>query len=126
MAQDFYAAFTIGEDNKHINTIDADGVALAAIQGLYETVQEKDAQIAAQQEQVMAQQQQIAALQEHNHKLEARITTLEELVGAEAKGVETGLLPFSTSAMWVLVGGLGLLIIAPGLVLGHRRIRRDE
>jgi trimeric autotransporter adhesin len=34
MAQDFAAAFKIGEDDKHITTIDADGVALAAIQGL--------------------------------------------------------------------------------------------
>jgi hypothetical protein len=34
MAQDFYAAFGVGMDDKHISTIDADGVALAAIQGL--------------------------------------------------------------------------------------------
>jgi len=46
MAQDFYAAFGLGEDDRHISTIDPDGVALAAIQGLYELVQEKDAQIA--------------------------------------------------------------------------------
>jgi hypothetical protein len=35
MAQDFYAAFGLGLDNKHIGTIDEGGVALAAIQGLY-------------------------------------------------------------------------------------------
>jgi hypothetical protein len=34
MAQDFRAAFGLGEDDKHIATVDADGVALAAIQGL--------------------------------------------------------------------------------------------
>jgi hypothetical protein len=34
-AQDFYAAFGLGPDNKHITTIDEGGVALAAIQGLY-------------------------------------------------------------------------------------------
>ena len=34
MAQDFYAAFNVGEDDTHITTIDADGVALAAIQAL--------------------------------------------------------------------------------------------
>jgi hypothetical protein len=34
-AQDFYAAFGIGEDERHISTVDADGVALAAIQELY-------------------------------------------------------------------------------------------
>jgi hypothetical protein len=45
MAQDFYAAFKVGEDDKHITTIDADGVALAAIQGLKEIVMEKDVKI---------------------------------------------------------------------------------
>jgi hypothetical protein len=47
MAQDFRAAFGLGPDDKHITTIDADGVALAAIQGLHRAVQEKDARIAA-------------------------------------------------------------------------------
>jgi hypothetical protein len=47
MAQDFYAAFGVGSDDKSISTIDADGVSLAAIQGLYQIVQEKDARIEA-------------------------------------------------------------------------------
>ena len=34
MAQDFYAAFGLGEDNTHINSLDPDGIALAAIQEL--------------------------------------------------------------------------------------------
>jgi len=34
MAQDFHAAFRLGKDDRHISTIDADGVALAAIQAL--------------------------------------------------------------------------------------------
>jgi hypothetical protein len=34
MAQDFHAAFGLGEDDKHISTLDADGVAFAAIQEL--------------------------------------------------------------------------------------------
>jgi len=34
MAQDFHAAFGLGSDDTSISTIDADGVALAAIQGL--------------------------------------------------------------------------------------------
>jgi trimeric autotransporter adhesin len=45
MAQDFQAAFGVGEDDKHISTSDADGVALAAIQGLNQVVKEKDARI---------------------------------------------------------------------------------
>jgi tetrahydromethanopterin S-methyltransferase subunit H len=47
MAQDFYAAFGVGADDKHITTVDEGGVALAAIQGLNQKLEEKDAQIAA-------------------------------------------------------------------------------
>ncbi len=50
MAQDFHAAFGLGHDDKHIATVDADGVALAAIQGLNQKLEaelkEKDARIA--------------------------------------------------------------------------------
>ena len=46
MAQDFRAAFNMGEDERHISSVDADGVALAAIQGLHEVVKEKDAELA--------------------------------------------------------------------------------
>ncbi len=45
MAQDFYAAFNVGSDDKHIATVDEGGVALAAIQGLNEKLKEKDARI---------------------------------------------------------------------------------
>ena len=45
MAEDFHAAFGLGEDNRAINSIDASGVALAAIQGLNQLVSEKDAEI---------------------------------------------------------------------------------
>ena len=41
MAQDFYAAFGVGPDDKHIATVDADGVALVAIQGLNQKVEEQ-------------------------------------------------------------------------------------
>ena len=50
MAQDFKAAFYPGRDDKSITTQEADGVALAAIQGLNEKVEQdtkqKDAEIA--------------------------------------------------------------------------------
>ncbi len=52
MAQDFYAAFHLGADDRHIVTVDADGVALAGIQGLHQLVQEKDARIAALEQEV--------------------------------------------------------------------------
>ncbi|MBK9138954.1 MAG: tail fiber domain-containing protein [Verrucomicrobia bacterium] len=40
-AQDFHAAFSLGTDDKHIATVDADGVALAAIQGLNQKLTEE-------------------------------------------------------------------------------------
>ena len=50
MAQDFNSAFGVGEpdksgDKKYINSIDADGVALASIQGLYQLNQEQAKEI---------------------------------------------------------------------------------
>jgi hypothetical protein len=39
MAQDFYALFGVGDDDKSISTIDPSGIALAAIQELYKTTQ---------------------------------------------------------------------------------------
>jgi hypothetical protein len=41
MAQDFYAAFSVGLDDKHISMVDADGVALAAIQRLNQKLVEE-------------------------------------------------------------------------------------
>ena len=41
MAQDFHAAFGLGTDDRHIATVDADGVALAAIQGLNQKLEDK-------------------------------------------------------------------------------------
>ena len=48
MAQDFRAAFGLGSDDISIGMQDADGVALAAIQGLHRLMRDKDAQLAAQ------------------------------------------------------------------------------
>ena len=57
MAQDFYAAFNVGNDDKHIGTVDEAGVALAAIQAL--DLENK-------------------ALKAQNASLEARMTNLEQ------------------------------------------------
>ena len=45
MAQDFKAAFEMGIDDKHIGVVDAQGVALAAIQGLNQKVAELQAEL---------------------------------------------------------------------------------
>jgi hypothetical protein len=47
MAQDFKAAFYPGRDDKSISTLEFDGVALAAIQGLNQKLEERDARIHA-------------------------------------------------------------------------------
>ena len=78
MAQDFYAAFGLGDSDKVITTGDLDGVALASIQGLYEIAQEKDAQLAAQQRQIDAQQARLDNQQAQIEKLIARLTALEQ------------------------------------------------
>jgi len=52
MAQDFREAFALGRDDKHITSVDADGVALAAIQGLNQKLDEKDARIQELEESV--------------------------------------------------------------------------
>jgi hypothetical protein len=45
-AQDFYSAFDVGEDEKHITAIDADGVALVGIKALLERINKLEARIA--------------------------------------------------------------------------------
>jgi len=45
MAQDFKAAFHVGETDTGITTVDADGVALAAIQGLNQKLEETRAEL---------------------------------------------------------------------------------
>jgi len=69
MAQDFQAAFQLGQDDKHISVVDENGVALAAIQGLNQKVEEKDATI----------QQQAADIAD----LKARLERLEQLVSRQ-------------------------------------------
>jgi hypothetical protein len=65
MAQDFAAAFHIGEDNRHIATIDPDGVALAGVKALdHRTVQDAS---------------RIDKLEKENAELRKRIEQLEKL-----------------------------------------------
>ena len=45
-AQEFAAAFGVGESDKYINMVDAFGVALTAIQGLHQLAAEQEARLA--------------------------------------------------------------------------------
>ncbi|HEY2082176.1 MAG TPA: tail fiber domain-containing protein [Verrucomicrobiae bacterium] len=53
MAQDFKAAFDLGTSDKTIGTVDESGVALAALQGLNQKLNEKDAEIKQLQQSVV-------------------------------------------------------------------------
>ena len=76
MAQDFQAAFGLaGQDDKHISVVDEGGVALAAIQGLNQMVEARDATI-------QAQSAEIQTLKQQNDELAARLSQLETAVQA--------------------------------------------
>jgi hypothetical protein len=47
MAQDFWTSFAVGVDGRHINPIDGQGVALAAVQGLSDEMEQLRAESAA-------------------------------------------------------------------------------
>jgi hypothetical protein len=70
VAQDFYAAFGLGSGDTTISTVDADGVAFAAIQGLYTQNQE-------QAEHIADLEAENADLQTQVDDLEARLSALE-------------------------------------------------
>jgi hypothetical protein len=77
VAQDFYAAFGLGADDRHIATVDEAGVALAAIQGLHRLIQEKEAKIEAQHRAIADQQRAIAQLRERMAQLESLRSELD-------------------------------------------------
>ena len=63
VAQDFRAAFGLGADDTSIATVDADGVALAAIQGLNQKLEQKETEITELKQRLEKLEQLI------NHKL---------------------------------------------------------
>jgi hypothetical protein len=73
MAQDFHAAFGLGTDERHIATVDADGVALAAIQGLNDKVEERSRK-----------------LESENAELKRELAELKALVGQLAGAMKGG------------------------------------
>jgi hypothetical protein len=60
MAQDFHAAFGLGDSDKRISMVDAAGVALAAVKALNDRLQEKETRI-AELEKRLARQEELAA-----------------------------------------------------------------
>ncbi len=83
VAQDFMAAFDLGEDERFISTVDADGVALAAAKGLYQLSQEQAARI----ESLEAEN---AGLNARLTDIEARLASLESGGSAGARALSVG------------------------------------
>ena len=87
MAQDFHQAFALGDDDKHISTVDSEGVALAAIQALYRLVQEKDRQIQKLTQEVDSLQRsrtlQAAVLERRLARIEAQLGGVQPASAAE-------------------------------------------
>jgi hypothetical protein len=77
MAQDLHAAFGLGESDKGIATIDADGVALAAIQGLNAKLETENAALRAQS---AAQEERLRLQDERLREQDARLARLEALL----------------------------------------------
>lgn len=107
MAQDFYAAFGLGDDDKHIGTVDADGVALAAIKGVHAVTKE-------QQVEITELKGELKQLRDQNNALEARLAKLEKGAGKGA-ATSTGL------GMFGSLGFAGFASLGVMLVAGRRR-----
>ncbi len=75
MAQDFHSTFGLGADDKHIATVDSDGVALAAIQGLNQKMEQENAALRLQLE----------TRQVEMDDLKARLRALEEIIHPEKR-----------------------------------------
>jgi Chaperone of endosialidase len=109
MADDFNALLPGlgGEGEMSINSLDADGIALASIQGLYQMLQDKEAHIAELEKTLTNQQAQIGGLQAETGALRLQVEALK-LGGMLASA---GVLSPSTlfSALACLLAGAAFL-----------------
>jgi hypothetical protein len=126
VAQDFYAAFRLGEDDEHLSALDTNGVALAAIQGLHELSQEQAAHIgeleaegAALRAQLHSAERMNAAQQAQIDDLTARLEALEQ--GASRPGGAGSSGASSSGLQGSLLPGAGMLMLAAAAVWGARR-----
>ena len=112
MAQDFAAAFGVGENTTTISAVDADGVALAAIQGLNRKVDMKDAHIVAlkaeKDREIAALQERLAAIEQAQRGSAAPLVasaglTLSWTMVALGGGIVVVLLVVSSVSLTLLV-----------------------
>jgi len=80
VSQDFHAAFGLGADDRHIATVDADGVALAAIQGLHQKLEFRSRRAEFGLQELKAQ----------NAELKRELDELKRLVNAMTRNLNGG------------------------------------
>jgi hypothetical protein len=107
VAQDFHATFGLGDKDTVIHGVNADGVALAAIQGLHAELKDRDATIAELKSRLSAGDQKLALV-------ELRLQSVEDKLGiGRSQGAGLGF-------------GLALgLPAAAGLLAFRRRQRKN-
>jgi hypothetical protein len=103
MAQDFYAAYGLGGDDTSISTIDAQGVAFAAIQGLYQTMQDENARLTAENTDLVTR---VTTLETENADLAARLVRVEAVVTG---GASAGVSPIAVILL-IGAGAAGIMI----------------
>jgi hypothetical protein len=96
-AQDFYAAFGLGNDDKVIATSNLASVGLAAIQGLHQLLQEQAARIETQEQTIAAQAQRLAQFE--------RAATEIDALRAEVKAMRIELARDAPTAIPARIGG---------------------
>jgi hypothetical protein len=128
MAQDFFAAFKLGSDDKAIGTVDESGVALAAIQGLNQKLEmqlgEKNAQMANQAEQLAVQSAKITfqseKLANQTEQLTSQSQRIQEL---ESRVANTETLQAEVTALRSSLDDLTLLKATVSHLLRERSVQ---
>jgi len=113
MAQDFYAAFELGADNRHIASLDVNGVSLAAIQTLSKITTDQKTEI----DKLEAEN---TALKEKVDGLETRLSNLEQSMRNSADN-QAPIFPIGYLLIVVLI--VGVMQAAPVIYRKKKQIR---
>jgi chromosome segregation ATPase len=92
MAEEFHDAFDVGDSDEHINSINADGVAFAAVQGLSAKLDDTREELDDAREELDEKAERIADLEAENERLRERNAELESRLAAveDHLGLDSG------------------------------------
>ena len=85
MAEEFHEAFDVGSSDAHINSINADGVAFAAIQGLAAELDETRERLDEREQRIADLETEGNRKDERIDELERRLADLEESLGSDSR-----------------------------------------